>query len=50
MMKLVINSKNYILRAYDISYKFLPDSDCIILYDNLVQLENSSVPNQLNKG
>ena len=36
--------------AYDISYKFLPDSDCIILYDNLVQLENSSVPNQLNKG
>ena len=36
--------------AYDISYKFLPDSYCIILYDNLVQLENSSVPNQLNKG
>ena len=36
--------------AYDISYKFLPDSDCIILYDNLVQLENSAVPNQLNKG
>jgi len=35
---------------YDISYKYVKDQECLILYNNLVQLDNPSVPNQLNKG
>lgn len=35
---------------YDISYKYVKDQECLILYNNLVQLNNPSVPNQLNKG
>ncbi len=35
--------------AYDISYISIPEYNFVILYKNLVQLENSGVPNQLNK-
>ncbi len=35
--------------AYDISYISIPEYNFVILYKNLVQLENTSVPNQLNK-
>ncbi len=34
---------------YDISYKYVQDQECLILYNNLVQLNNPSVPNQLSK-
>ena len=40
----------FFAQAYDISYKWLADHDFIVLYKNLVQLENPSVPNQLSKG
>ncbi len=42
-------SAEFFGQAYDISYKFLPKQECLIFYKNLVQLSNSSVPNQLNK-
>lgn len=35
--------------AYDISYISIPEYNFVILYKNLVQLENPGVPNQLNK-
>ncbi len=40
----------FFAQAYDISYKWLADHDFIVLYKNLVQLENPSIPNQLSKG
>lgn len=40
----------FFAQAYDISYKWLADHDFIVLYKNLVQLGNPSVPNQLSKG
>ena len=43
-------SVEFFAEAYDISYRYLPNYDFIILYKNLNQLKNPSVPNQLNKG
>lgn len=43
-------SIEFFAQAYDISYKYLPEYDFVVLYHNLLQLEDSSVPNQLNKG
>ena len=34
---------------YDISYKYVSDKEFLVLYNNLVQIENSSVPNQLHR-
>lgn len=34
---------------YDISHKYIASEECLVLYHNLVQLENPSVANQLNK-
>lgn len=42
-------SAEFFGEAYDISYKFLPKQECLVFYKDLVQLSNSSVPNQLNK-
>ncbi len=42
-------SVEFFAQAYDISYKYLPEQETAILYKNLVQLSNPSVPNQLNK-
>lgn len=42
-------SAEFFAEAYDISYKFLSDQECLVFYKNLVQLSNVSVPNQLNK-
>jgi len=42
-------SVEFFAEAYDISYKFLPQHNFIILYNNLNQLENPSVPNELSK-
>lgn len=51
---LSFNNTNYIsvesfAEFYDISYRFLPEYDFLILYKNLNQLENPSVPNKLSK-
>ncbi len=43
-------SVEFFAEAYDISYRYLSNYDLIILYKNLNQLKNPSVPNQLNKG
>lgn len=43
-------SVEFFAEAYDISFRYLPDYDFIVLYKNLNQLTNPSVPNQLNKG
>lgn len=43
-------SVEFFATAYDISYKFIENQDFIVLYKNLVQLENPSVPNQINRG
>lgn len=42
-------SVEFFAEAYDISFNYLTDYDCIILYNNLVQLKNPSVPNKLSK-
>lgn len=42
-------SAEFFAQAYDISYKYLADQECLIFYKNLVQLANPSVPNQLEK-
>ncbi len=42
-------SAEFFAQAYDISYKYLPEQECLIFYKNLVQLDNPSVPNQLDK-
>ncbi len=46
----VYMSVEFFAQAYDISYKQVPDHDFIVLYNNLVQLENPAVPNQLSRG
>lgn len=52
----ILNFKNtiymsveFFAECYDISYKYIPDQECLILYNNLVQLSNPSMPNKLNK-
>lgn len=42
-------SAEFFAECYDISYKYVPEQECLILYNNLLQLSNPSVPNQLNK-
>lgn len=42
-------SVEFFAECNEISYKYVPDQECLILYKNLVQLNNPSVPNQLNK-
>jgi len=42
-------SVEFFAEAYDISFRYLPEHDFIVLYKNLNQLKNPSVPNQLNK-
>ena len=42
-------SVEFFAQAYDISYKYLPEHNFIILYNNLNQLTNPSVPNELSK-
>lgn len=45
----VYMSAEFFAECYDISYKYVADGEFLILYDNLVQLENPSVPNQIHK-
>ena len=45
----VYMSVEFFAQAYDISYKYIQDHDFIVIYGNLVQLENPAVPNQLSK-
>ena len=40
----------FFAEAYDISYKYIAEHEFLVLYKNLVQLKNPSVPNQLSKG
>lgn len=42
-------SVEFFAEAYDISLKYLPEYDFLILYNNLVQLKNPSVANKLSK-
>lgn len=42
-------SVEFFAECNEISYKYVPEHECLILYKNLVQLNNPSVPNQLNK-
>lgn len=42
-------SVEFFAEAYDISFKYLPEYDFLVLYDNLVQLKNPSVANKLSK-
>ncbi len=42
-------SVEFFAECYDISYKYVADEEFLILYYNLVQLENQSVPNELHK-
>ena len=43
-------SAEFFGEAYDIDYKYDAEHEFLIFYNNLVQLKNSSVPNQINKG
>lgn len=43
-------SAEFFAEAYDIDYKYDAEHEFLIFYNNVVQLENSSVPNQINKG
>lgn len=43
-------SAEFFAEAYDIDYKYDTDHEFLIFYNNVVQLANSSVPNQINKG
>ncbi len=43
-------SAEFFAEAYDIDYKYDADHEFLIFYNNVVQLANSSVPNQINKG
>ncbi len=45
----VYMSVEFFAECYDISYKYVADEEFLILYYNLVQLENPSVPNELHK-
>lgn len=42
-------SAEFFAEAYDISYKYVKQHECLVFYNNLVQLSNVSTPNQLNK-
>ena len=42
-------SVEFFAEAYDISFKYLPEYDFLVLYNNLVQLKNPSVANKLSK-
>lgn len=42
-------SVEFFAECYDISYKYVADEEFLILYYNLVQLENQSIPNELHK-
>lgn len=42
-------SVEFFAEAYGIKFKYLQEHDFLILYDNLVQLENPSVANKLSK-
>ena len=42
-------SVEFFAECYDISYKYIADEEFLILYYNLVQVENQSVPNELHK-
>lgn len=46
----VYMSAEFFGEAYDIDYKYDAEHEFLIYYNNLVQLANSSVPNQINKG
>lgn len=43
-------SGEFFADAYDIGCKYDAEHEFLIFYNNLVQLENPSVPNQINKG
>lgn len=43
-------SAEFFAEAYDIDYKYDKEHEFLILYNNVVQLANPSVPNQVNKG
>ncbi|MBR2578628.1 MAG: copper amine oxidase N-terminal domain-containing protein [Clostridia bacterium] len=43
-------SAEFFAEAYDIDYKYDAEHEFLIFYNNLVQLANTSVPNQINKG
>ena len=45
----VYMSAEFFAECYDISYKYVADSEFLVLYYNLVQLEKPSVPNQIHK-
>ena len=45
----VYMSVEFFAQAYDISYRYIESHDFVVLYSNLVQLKNPSVPNQLSK-
>ena len=42
-------SAEFFAECYDISYKYIADGEFLVLYNNLVQLEKPSVPNQIHK-
>lgn len=42
-------SAEFFAEAYDISCKYVKQHECLVFYNNLVQLSNVSVPNKLNK-
>ncbi|MBR0423661.1 MAG: hypothetical protein IJJ04_03410 [Clostridia bacterium] len=42
-------SAEFFAECNDISYKYVADSEFLVLYYNLVQLKNPSVPNQIHK-
>ncbi len=42
-------SAEFFAQAYDMSYKYLSEQECFIFYKDLVQLSNTSVPNQIEK-
>ena len=43
-------SAEFFAEAYDIDYKYDAEHEFLIFYNNVVQLANTSVPNQINKG
>ena len=45
----VYMSVEFFAQEYDISYRYIESHDFVVLYSNLVQLKNPSVPNQLSK-
>lgn len=43
-------SAEFFAEAYDIDYKYDAEHEFLVFYNNLVQLQNTSVPNKLHKG